>query len=120
MEVAGTVVFDGDCGFCTSSARLLERLGRHRLVVIPWQRADLAALGLTPDACAKAVQFVGPGGRASGAGAVALALLASPQPWRTLGAVLELPPVRPVAAATYRLVARHRHRLPGGTAACAA
>lgn len=120
MAVTGTVVFDGDCGFCTWSALHLERMGHGRLAVLPWQRADLASLGLTAEACSAAVQFVGRGGRGSGAQAIALALLASPQPWRTMGVVLDLPPVRPLAAATYRLVARHRHRLPGGTAACAA
>lgn len=46
-------------------------------------------------------------------------LLRSGNVWAYLGGVLRLAPVRPVAAAVYRLVARYRHRMPGGTAACA-
>jgi predicted DCC family thiol-disulfide oxidoreductase YuxK len=120
MPPSGTVVFDGDCGFCTASALRLGRMGGHRLAVVPWQRADLADLGLTATECASAVQFVGPGGRAAGADAIALALACCPPPWPALGRVLAWAPVRPVAGAAYRTVARNRHRLPGSTPACAA
>ncbi len=119
MTPSGTVVFDGDCGFCTRSALRLERMGHGRLTVVPWQRADLATLGLTPEECAQAVQFVGPGRRAGGAPAIAAALRCCPQPWATLGAVVDARPLRPLAARVYRLVADNRHRLPG-TAACTA
>ena len=39
--------------------------------------------------------------------------------WRAAGAVLGAPPLAWVAPPVYRLVAEHRHELPGGTAACA-
>jgi predicted DCC family thiol-disulfide oxidoreductase YuxK len=38
--------------------------------------------------------------------------------WRLAGTVLAVPPVRALAWPVYRWVARHRHQLPGGTAAC--
>lgn len=119
MTPTGTIVFDGDCGFCTRSALRLERMGRGRLAVVPWQWADLPALGLTAAQCAQAVQFVGPGGRAGGAPAIAAALRCCPQPWAALGAVVDARALRPLAARVYRFVADNRHRLPGA-AACAA
>ena len=118
------LVFDGDCAFCTSSARVVaERLRRSPadFAVEPWQHLDLAALGLTEARCVEAVQWVGADGEAAGGeAAIGRALLAS-RPWvRPVGALLLLPGVRAVAGVVYRWVARNRHRLPGGTPACSA
>ncbi len=116
------LVVDGDCAFCSSSARLVaDRLRRSPtdFAVEPWQRLDLAALGLTPAQCDEAVQWVGADGRRDHAeGAIGRALLASRWWVRPFGAALLLPVVRPVAGLVYRWVSRNRHRLPGGTPAC--
>ena len=118
------LVFDGDCGFCTTAAGFLERRvasapRRGGLSVVPWQRADLPALGLTEAQCSEAVQFVDAGARSyAGAPAIAAALGAGPAAYRLVGAVMGLPGVRGLAAVVYRWVAAHRHRLPGGTPAC--
>lgn len=114
------LVFDGDCAFCTSCARLLERIGPEADVVA-WQVADLDELGITAAQAAEAVRWVGADGTVrSGHEALAAALGTATGPvWRTFGRVLVLPGVSPLAAAGYRLIARNRHRLPGGTAACA-
>ena len=112
------LVFDGDCGFCTWSAGLLRRWSRDGLTVVPWQRVDLAGLGLTAAECARAVQCVTPDGTYSGGQAVARSLRGCRQPWRTAGAVLALPALRPVVERGYAWVADHRHRLPGSTPAC--
>lgn len=115
-----TLVYDGDCAFCTSSVRLARRLRLHADVVTAWQHADLDALGLTAAACQDALKWVADSGRvSSGHEAVARLLLASPLPWRPLGALLLVPPVSWLAARAYAWVAANRHRLPGGTAACA-
>ena len=45
------LVFDGDCGMCSSTARLVERRLRRSpgdFDVSPSQRLDLGALGLSP------------------------------------------------------------------------
>ncbi len=116
------LVFDGDCGFCSTSARFLLRRVVTRsapFAVLPWQRADLAALGLTEEQCRDAVQWVSAAGRAyAGAAAVAAALAAGRLPWRPAGWVLALPGIRSLAQGAYRWVAANRYRLPGGTPAC--
>jgi len=57
--------------------------------------------------------------RDEGARAIARALLAARRPWPVVGVVLLTPPVSVLAALVYRVVARHRHRLPGATVTCA-
>jgi predicted DCC family thiol-disulfide oxidoreductase YuxK len=114
-----TFVYDGDCAFCTSCARFIERRVPSRAAVVPWQFADLAALGLTREQAEEAVQWVGADGvRASGPDAVALLLRDAGRFWRVPGRVLQLGPVRFAAWPAYRWIADHRHLLPGGTAAC--
>jgi predicted DCC family thiol-disulfide oxidoreductase YuxK len=113
------LLFDGDCAFCTSCARLLKRIGPEGEVVA-WQVADLDELGITAAQAAEALRWVEADGTVrTGHEALAMALgTAAGSVWRILGRALLLPGISPLAAASYRLVARNRHRLPGGTPAC--
>jgi predicted DCC family thiol-disulfide oxidoreductase YuxK len=113
------LVYDGDCAFCSSSARLLEKIG-PRAELVAWQQTDLDALGLTASEAAAAVQWVGADGAVrSGHEAIAAALDTAGGVWALAGRALLLPGISPLAALAYRLVATNRHRLPGGTPACA-
>lgn len=115
-----TLVFDGDCAFCTKSVSFVPRLRLRVDEVVPYQLTDISRLGLTPQACADALQWVGDDGRtAAGHRAVARLLLNSGPLWRFLGAALLVPPLSWLASGVYRLVAANRMRLPGGTPACA-
>lgn len=120
-------LYDGDCAFCTSCARFIERRIPTSARVTPWQFADLEALGVTQAEAEAAVQWVPadepgqrgrPGQPVAGTAAIARLLVDAGSYWRLLGRILELPPVRWIAGPVYRVVARNRHRLPGGTAAC--
>ena len=115
--VADTLLFDGECGFCSTWARLAKRIA-PTVDVRPYQQTDLAAYDVTAQACATAVHWAGSGGVASGAMAVARLLVVAGGGWRVLGRILLLPGVRNVAAVVYRAVAANRYRLPGGTPAC--
>ncbi len=117
--MVGVVVFDGDCGFCTWSADRLRRSSRGRLATVPWQRADLNLLGLTPAQCAAAVQFVSGGRCWQGGAAITHALLACEFPLHSIGRLLSVPRAAPLVERAYRIVAANRHRLPGSTPACA-
>jgi predicted DCC family thiol-disulfide oxidoreductase YuxK len=99
----------------------MQRRVRPALHIQPWQRADLAALGWTVADASREVLWADAGGRrAGGARAVALALSTGCGGWPAVGAMLRLPPLSWLASAIYRLIARHRYRLPGGTPTCAA
>ena len=98
------------------------RLRRRRgdFAVRPWQDLDLAALGLTPQECDAAVQWVAADGSvASAQDAIARSLLAGVRPVRPVGALILAPGINRLAGVVYRWVAANRDRLPGGTPACA-
>jgi predicted DCC family thiol-disulfide oxidoreductase YuxK len=117
-------LYDGDCAFCTSCARFIERRIPTSAEVTPWQFADLDALGVTEADAEASVQWIdaharrGRPRRAGGPAGIAALLVDAGSYWRPLGWLLDLRPVRWIAAPAYRLIARNRHRLPGGTAAC--
>jgi predicted DCC family thiol-disulfide oxidoreductase YuxK len=115
------LVYDGDCGFCTRAVNWLTRRAAPGLVARPYQGEDLRLYGLDETRCAHEVIYVGRGGRLYG-GVLGFAALLRDHGrggWRVPGALLPLPPLRWAALACYRLIARNRHRMPGGTAACA-
>lgn len=114
------LVYDGDCAFCSSCVRVLERIGPDAEMVA-WQLADLAELGVTERQAADAVQWVQVDGKVrSGHEAIAAVLTTAGRIWRIVGRVILLPGISWIAAKAYRLVSDNRHRLPGGTPACAA
>ncbi|MEO8527797.1 MAG: DCC1-like thiol-disulfide oxidoreductase family protein [Pseudolysinimonas sp.] len=114
------LVFDGDCAFCTTWVHRLE----HLLPVFPesqpWQWLVLDDLGLSTHDVTHYAWYLAGDKRFRGHAAIA-ALLRSQHNigWRFLGNLLVTPPFSWAAAIAYAFIARFRHRLPGGTAACA-
>ncbi|MFC0865652.1 thiol-disulfide oxidoreductase DCC family protein [Sphaerimonospora cavernae] len=115
-----TLVFDGDCGFCTTCVRFVERRMRTRARIVAWQFADLARLGTTSERARYELLWIEGDRTYGGAQAVAELLIDAGPPWSPLGRALRVAPLRWAAHGLYRLVAGNRHRLPGGTPACAA
>ena len=114
------LVFDGDCRFCTTWVNRLEEWLPRFPGSIPWQWADLDALGLTRDDVRDFAWYLTP--KHSYAGAMAFAALLRAQPrsgLRFVGHALAFGPFAVVASLGYNVIARYRHLLPGGTAACA-
>ena len=118
-RAAPILVYDGDCGFCTASASWIGRRLPNDVAVTPWQALDLAAHGLTEADVTTAAYWIDDAGRRHrGAAGVAAALRSAGGGWALVGRALQLPLLSGLAAAVYRVIARYRHRLPGGTAAC--
>ncbi len=113
------LLYDGDCAFCTRCAHLVEGLGPDADIV-PWQLTDLTELGITEEQATAAVQWVQTDGTVrAGHEAIAATLTSAGRIWKLIGRILLLPGISGIAARVYRLVARNRYRLPGGTPACA-
>jgi len=116
-----TVVFDGQCGMCTRSARLLSRLDRRDAVeIVAAQAAGVRQrCGLSRSETDAAVWAVADGVRVGGARAVGLALAVARGgrwpvlPWR-------LPAMPWLLDRVYAFVADHRRWFPGDTPWCAA
>ena len=118
-----TLIYDGACGFCTASALWVSRrwAGADAPVAVPWQELPedwVTELHLTGDDLARSAWWADGARVEGGSRAVGHALLAARGPWAVAGRLLLVPPVSWVAPPGYRLVARYRHRLPGGTPAC--
>jgi predicted DCC family thiol-disulfide oxidoreductase YuxK len=111
-------LFDGDCAFCSSSARFITRRIPTGASVVAWQFADLDGLGVTPAEAESSVQWIDESGVAAGPVAISRLLRDAGSFWRPAGILLGMRPVLWVAWPAYRWIARNRHRLPGGTAAC--
>jgi predicted DCC family thiol-disulfide oxidoreductase YuxK len=118
------IIYDGDCAFCTSSAHWLAgRLHRPKgpnARLVPWQFTDLAALGTTAERTRREALWISPDGTIDG-GAAAFAewLKFRGGAYGIVGRVLDLPVIRALAAAVYGVIAKNRHRMPGGSPACA-
>lgn len=114
------LVYDGDCGFCTSSVRFAERRIPTAAEIVAFQFADLESLGTTVERASYEIVWVDRDGRVfGGAQGAAKLLLEAGGLWWPLGAIARIPPFRWAAHGLYRLIANNRHRMPGGTAACA-
>ena len=114
------LVYDGDCAFCQWCIDLAPRILPDPVRCEPYQFLDLPSLGLTSAQAASAVWWVRPSvPPRSGHRAIA-AVLSGQRAWwcRALGWLIDRPPLSWAAAMIYALVARNRHRLPGGTAQC--
>jgi predicted DCC family thiol-disulfide oxidoreductase YuxK len=119
MAERPVLIYDGDCAFCQRSVALARRV-HPGLRSQAYQQTDLAALGVAEARAEHEVLWADAAGRVSGgAQAVARLLIDAGQPWAAAGWLLRVPPLSWLAAVVYRLIATHRHQLPGGTAACA-
>ncbi len=118
---AMTVLYDGDCRFCTRSAHAIQRrFGRARVSLRNFQEPG----GLDPypsithDAAMKKMHLVLGDGRIF-AGAEAFARILATVP--VLGWIAWLyyvPGIRQLADLGYALIAKYRYRLFGRTQAC--
>ena len=114
------LIFDGDCGFCTTTAYYIKANSSVEIEIHPWQWVELADYGLTKAQASSKVQMVVNGKPFGGHKAFAKLLRVQRQWWFKLaGGLMEVPPFNWFARLTYYFVAKYRHKLPGGTPACA-
>ena len=110
------LIFDGDCGFCTASARWIEARGAP---VKAWQSLELEELRLTVAEVDAAAWWIDEAGHQHrGHMAIGHALKAAGGGWGVIGAALVHPPISWLAKPTYAVIARNRHKLPGATDNC--
>ena len=113
------LIFDGDCGFCTSTANYILKRSKTALEIHPWQWIDLSEYGLLASDTADRVYMVVDGQTYGGHEAFAQ-ILRLQKNWllSAIAFLMVVPPFCWLAKAGYALVARYRHKLPGGTPAC--
>lgn len=105
------LLIDGECGLCTSVAKLGQRLGVH-CSVVALQSVDLADMGVDAMRTTTEVALRLPDGTTLyGHEAVAGALQRGGRVLRLVGGAMGWGPVIPVTRWTYRAVSRRRRRL---------
>ncbi len=113
------LIFDGDCGFCTSTANWIQRNSQLAIEIEPYQWSNLDSFGLTEAEASAKVQLVAQGKIFAGHYCMAkLLMMQSNALLRVLGALMVLPAVNWLSAKVYDLIAANRHKLPGDTPAC--
>jgi predicted DCC family thiol-disulfide oxidoreductase YuxK len=111
-----TLIYDGECRLCVTAKEGIERLGCDPGVrFVPYQSQEAATrLGAEYKPGLPDVAFlVDQEGRISRGLDAFLPLLPGLPGGRVLHAVMQFPPLRPVAYLAYRLVARYRYKLFG-------
>ena len=111
-----TLLFDGTCRFCTAQAKRLQRMGRGRVDVIsayaPGVRAQFPMV--PQEGVMGEIKLVDANGHVlGGAAAIARTLEHGGGALGALARLYRVWPVRPIADAGYRLIARNRYRLAG-------
>jgi len=110
---SGTLIYDGDCGFCTSTAMWAKNRLSDDYRVVAWQALNIELFGLTEADVTRSAWWVEPDGCLHQEHhCIAKALRAMHGPWPLLASMLTLAPISPLARYTYRLIARNRHRMP--------
>jgi predicted DCC family thiol-disulfide oxidoreductase YuxK len=115
------LVYDGECAFCRRCIALLARWdSRRHIRAVPFQ--DAAALAVLPPiphrALEQAMHLVSPGDGIRAGAEAAPAILRLLPGGRPLATLFGIPGVPVLAARIYAAVARNRHRLGCGSAAC--
>ena len=123
LKQRSTLVYDGECGFCTTSANWISRRWPEEggPDAVPWQYLSpdaIAEAHLSQDDLKRSAWWIDGDQREEGFRAIARALIAAGGLWAIVGRVLLVPPISWVAPLGYRMVARYRYRLPGGSPAC--
>ena len=105
-----TLVYDGDCDFCTRLARWVERHDRRgRVAARQNQEPGLSeSLGLTREEVDLASWAVGADGRFEGAAGISRVLRELGGAWRLLGSLYLVPPLGWLEDRYYKRVARRR------------
>ena len=116
-EKTPLMIFDGDCAFCSSSARVLAKMTKQRIPLEPYQFLNLSEFGLSEELTSRAVYYIGERTYVANR-AIAKFLIDSKTVWAIAGHALNLPVVSAIAERVYYWIAKNRHRLPGGTPEC--
>ncbi len=119
-NLESVLVWDGDCSFCSRCVNFIQKRISTSAKIISHQKADLESLGLTTEQCNQALQWVSSQGQIrSGSRAVAALLRSGGGAWPVMGVLIDLPVIRLISSGIYKVIAKNRQHLPGGTAACA-
>jgi predicted DCC family thiol-disulfide oxidoreductase YuxK len=98
--------------------RVLRKMTGSRINSQPFQTLSFENLGTSRELAELSVLYLKQGSVYRGARAIAEFLIDSKTPWLIAGWFIKTPVILSFAELAYDLVAKNRHRLPGGTPEC--
>lgn len=112
-------LYDGDCGPCDAAITMMRNRIAQAVEFVPYQGADIAALGVSEAEVLTSPVLVWPdGSHTVGPAAMSGMMMTARNPFRTIGRVMGAPGPRHVLGVLQPIMYRNRHRMPGGTDAC--
>jgi predicted DCC family thiol-disulfide oxidoreductase YuxK len=111
-----TLLYDGTCRFCIAQAKRLERFGRGRVAIASaYAEGVRARFPMVPqEGVLGEMKLVETDGRVhGGAAAIARTLEYGGGALGLVAKIYWAPPVRAIADAIYKVIARNRYRLRG-------
>lgn len=113
------LIYDGDCAFCTKTAKWARKWAAGRLEITPSQAAGVLDLhpGLTPEGVLKRVYLLSPDDRLWG-GAEAVARTVAINKWGGVALFYYFPLLRPVFDRGYAWIAKNRKTIGGCESSC--
>lgn len=121
MKTMMTLIFDGDCAFCTKWAVWSKNIAPIRIVPWQWSEEYLAEKGIALATARRYVLLVSETSHRVYLGHKAVGKVLKSSRFRRhrlLGNILGWKILGPLMRLGYLLVARNRHLLPGGTPMC--
>ena len=119
MQAKPLLIFDGDCGFCTTATNFILKHTSTPIDAEPFQYIEPNDYGLTLEQVKAKVYLVLEGKNFAGHEAFARLFQIQKNPLvKGFGKLILIPPFVWLARPGYALVAKYRQKLPGGTPAC--
>lgn len=113
------LIFDGDCGFCTTTANYIVKNSKTPITAHAWQLIDVTEYGILEPQAQRRVYMIDNSHAYGGHEAFAHILRLQKNPiLSAIAFVMVVPPLCWLSRIGYALVAKFRHKLPGGTPAC--
>ena len=108
-----TLIFDGDCGFCTRSAKWIYKRVGNQIELLPCQdpRRALDFPTIEQEHCMEAMWLITADGTYYRAQDALPQILRMMPRWRLIAWVCELPGIRHISPHIYRLIANNRYAL---------
>lgn len=121
MDKTNLIIYDGDCGFCTTSVRKLRGiLGKKAPSAATFQSQQLDLFGLSIAEVQREMKYVDTNGEIWGGASAFMRVFHDAKGiWRLISTFMSLPLVKQSSVVIYRKIAKNRQKMPGATAACA-
>ncbi len=112
MTENATLLFDGDCGFCQTNVRRIDKLLNSDTTVLPYQKFDFSQTKVTRKDAESALVFIATDSEYYiGAAALSKWLMTGNTLYKVFGSIIAIPGFSQSAQILYKFIAKHKSLL---------